>query len=107
MRHSITEASDADGASLRLLTGEREGLPRLSEYLLCYPINLGELVLELLETKIEVHRLRALIRSGLSAPLNEIAQRARVHLDVDEMAVPISAPVRCGFVRSLSSTDST
>lgn len=58
----------------------------------CAP--LAELVLKLLDEGIEVHCLRDLTRGGLAGALVEIAQAARVHIELDESAVPVRADVR-------------
>ena len=45
----------------------------------------------------EVHRLRNLTRSGLAAALNEIASDARVGVEIDESAVPVTEPVASAY----------
>ncbi len=58
----------------------------------CAP--LARLVAGLLDAGIEVHCLRDLTRGGLAAALNEIAETARVRIDLDEAAVPVREEVR-------------
>jgi hydrogenase expression/formation protein HypE len=58
----------------------------------CAP--LSELVLALLDAGIGVHCLRDLTRGGLASALNEIAQAARLQLDLDETAIPVREEVR-------------
>jgi len=58
----------------------------------CAP--LVEPVMALLQAGIEVHCLRDLTRGGLAAALNEIADTARVRVDVDETAIPVREEVR-------------
>ncbi len=71
----------------------REGLafdtPIVSD---CAP--LARPVLALLEAGIEVHCLRDLTRGGLASATVEIAQAARVHLQLDEAAIPVRDEVR-------------
>lgn len=55
---------------------------------------LANLVLELLEAGIEIHCLRDLTRGGLSSALNEIAQAARVKIEIDESSIFISEEVQ-------------
>jgi hydrogenase expression/formation protein HypE len=50
-------------------------------------------VLALLEAGVEVHCLRDLTRGGLAAAVVEIAETARGRLELDEAAIPVSAPV--------------
>jgi hydrogenase expression/formation protein HypE len=59
----------------------------------CAP--LADLVMSLLEHEIEVRCLRDLTRGGLASALNEIAQAARLQIDIDEATVPIREEV-CG-----------
>jgi len=49
---------------------------------------------ELLDAGVEVHCLRDLTRGGLASALNEIAQTARVKIQISEVAVPVSENVR-------------
>ena len=58
----------------------------------CAP--LSDLVMSLIEEKIEVHCLRDLTRGGLASALNEIAQAARLQIDIDEVMVPVREEVR-------------
>ncbi|HNU99876.1 MAG: hydrogenase expression/formation protein HypE [Verrucomicrobia bacterium] len=58
----------------------------------CAP--LADIVMGLIEAGIAVHCLRDLTRGGLAAGLNEIAATARIQIDIDESAVPVSEPVR-------------
>ena len=58
----------------------------------CAP--LADIVMVLIEAGIAVHCLRDLTRGGLAAGLNEIAATARIQIDIDESAVPVSEPVR-------------
>jgi hydrogenase expression/formation protein HypE len=48
-----------------------------------------EVVLELLKTGVEIHCLRDLTRGGLAGALNEIAEAARVRVEVEEKSVPV------------------
>jgi hydrogenase expression/formation protein HypE len=57
----------------------------------CAP--LAELVAAMLATGAEIHCLRDLTRGGLAAALNEIALDARVGIELDETAIPVSEPV--------------
>lgn len=57
-------------------------------------VSLAELVMGLLDGGVDVHCLRDLTRGGLSAGLNEIAQSARVQIDVDETAIPVTEEVK-------------
>jgi hydrogenase expression/formation protein HypE len=52
-----------------------------------------EIVLELLKAGIEIHCLRDLTRGGLASALNEIAEAARVRIEVVEKAVPVREDV--------------
>ena len=58
----------------------------------CAP--LVEPVMALLQAGIELHCLRDLTRGGLASALNEIADVARVHINLEENAVPVLEPVR-------------
>lgn len=51
-------------------------------------------VLALLKEGIEIRCLRDLTRGGLASALNEIAHAARMQIDIDENAVPVSEGVR-------------
>ena len=48
-----------------------------------------EIVLELLKAGIEIHCLRDLTRGGLAGALNEIAEAARVRIEVEEKSIPV------------------
>jgi hydrogenase expression/formation protein HypE len=50
--------------------------------------------LALLEAGIEVHCLRDLTRGGLASALNEIAEAARLHVQIEESAIPVEEQVR-------------
>ena len=52
-----------------------------------------EIVLELLEAGIEIHCLRDLTRGGLASALNEIAEAARVRIEVEEKLIPVREDV--------------
>jgi hydrogenase expression/formation protein HypE len=51
-------------------------------------------VLAMIKEGVQVHCLRDLTRGGLASALNEIATAARVRIDVNDSAVPVSEPVR-------------
>jgi len=51
-------------------------------------------VLNLLESGIQVHCLRDLTRGGLASALVEIAEAAGLSIEIDEAAVPVTDPVR-------------
>jgi len=55
---------------------------------------LHELVLDLLETGVEVHCLRDPTRGGVATALNEIARRSGVGMVLDEAVIPVTEPVR-------------
>jgi hydrogenase expression/formation protein HypE len=55
---------------------------------------LSPLVLALLNAGIEVHCLRDLTRGGLASALVEVAAVARVHIAIDENAIPVCEEVR-------------
>jgi hydrogenase expression/formation protein HypE len=52
-----------------------------------------EIVLELLKAGIEIHCLRDLTRGGLASALNEIAEAARVRIEIVEKSVPVREDV--------------
>ena len=54
---------------------------------------LGGLVEALLPLGVDLHCLRDLTRGGLAAAVNEIAMDARVGIQLDESAIPVSEPV--------------
>jgi hydrogenase expression/formation protein HypE len=58
----------------------------------CAP--LANLVFSLLDEGIQVHCLRDLTRGGLASALNEIAQAAKIQIDIDETEVPVAEEVR-------------
>jgi len=58
----------------------------------CAP--LVEPVLKLLERGVKVRCLRDLTRGGLASALVEIAHAAKVHIELDESAIPVSPGVR-------------
>jgi len=71
----------------------REGLTFESEIESdCAP--LVEPVMALLDAGVEVHCLRDLTRGGLASGVIEIAQTARVHIGLDERAIPVRQDVR-------------
>ncbi|MEO8391914.1 MAG: hydrogenase expression/formation protein HypE [Chloroflexota bacterium] len=51
-------------------------------------------VMALLDEKIRIHCLRDLTRGGLASALVEIAQGARLHIHIDEEAIPVCEDVR-------------
>lgn len=55
---------------------------------------LVNVVLELLKAGINIHCLRDLTRGGLSSALNEIAQSAKVNIDIDENLIPVREDVQ-------------
>jgi hydrogenase expression/formation protein HypE len=58
----------------------------------CAP--LAEPVLALIEAGIEIHCLRDLTRGGLASALVEIAEAARIHVGIQETAIPVREDVR-------------
>jgi hydrogenase expression/formation protein HypE len=58
----------------------------------CAP--LWSLIESLLDQGVAIHCLRDLTRGGLASGLNEIAQAARLGIEIDEMAVPVREEVR-------------
>ncbi len=58
----------------------------------CAP--LADLVMELLDAEIAVHCLRDLTRGGLASALVEIAETARVHVSIEERAIPVHEAVQ-------------
>jgi hydrogenase expression/formation protein HypE len=58
----------------------------------CAP--LADLVLKLLEHKIEIHCMRDLTRGGLASALNEIATAAKVTIHIKENLIPVSENVQ-------------
>jgi hydrogenase expression/formation protein HypE len=55
---------------------------------------LSGLIMELLRAGVPVHCMRDLTRGGLSSALIEIAESARVHIHLEENAIPVSESVR-------------
>jgi hydrogenase expression/formation protein HypE len=51
-------------------------------------------VMALLDAGLEVHCLRDLTRGGLTSALNEIAEAARLQIDIEETAVPVREDVQ-------------
>jgi hydrogenase expression/formation protein HypE len=71
----------------------REGLSFESEIESdCAP--LADLVMQLIEARIEIHCLRDVTRGGLASALNEIAQAAQVHISIDESTIPVREDVQ-------------
>lgn len=58
----------------------------------CAPLN--GLVRSLLEKPAEIHCLRDLTRGGLATALNEIAQDAKLGIELNEYTIPVAEPVR-------------
>jgi hydrogenase expression/formation protein HypE len=58
----------------------------------CAP--LADLVLRLLDAGISIHCLRDLTRGGLASALVEIAEASRLHIRIDEQAIPVRDDVR-------------
>jgi hydrogenase expression/formation protein HypE len=58
----------------------------------CAPV--ADLVLRMLDAGVEVHCLRDLTRGGLTSALVEIAEAARVRVQLDEQAVAVREDVR-------------
>lgn len=56
--------------------------------------SLAEVVMQLLDAGVKIHCLRDLTRGGLAAALNEIADTARVQINIEESAVPVIETVR-------------
>ncbi len=56
--------------------------------------SLAGLVDAMLAAGIEIHCLRDLTRGGLAAALAEIAEHARVGIEIKEAAIPVAQPVR-------------
>jgi hydrogenase expression/formation protein HypE len=75
------------------IMAEREGLAFESAIESdCAPLN--GIVAELLRAGIEIHCMRDLTRGGLSSALIEIAEAGRVHIRIDESAIPVREDVR-------------
>jgi len=58
----------------------------------CAP--LAGLVMELIRSGIEIHCLRDLTRGGLASALVEIAETAKVGIEIDEKSIPVREDVR-------------
>jgi hydrogenase expression/formation protein HypE len=58
----------------------------------CAP--LAEIVLKLLDEGVEIHCLRDLTRGGLASAVVEIAQAAKVLIELDEAAIPVRPDVK-------------
>ena len=54
---------------------------------------LAEMVLKLLDAKIEIHCLRDLTRGGLASALNEIAEAARLQITIEQNLIPVREDV--------------
>ena len=101
--HAISPASVKPGDAI-LLSGDigrhgiaimavREGLEFESTILSdCAP--LAGIVLSLLAAGIETHCLRDLTRGGLASALIEIAEAARMHVEIEESAIPMLPDVQ-------------
>ncbi|MBO0857440.1 MAG: hydrogenase expression/formation protein HypE [Chloracidobacterium sp.] len=75
------------------IMAEREGLAFESAIESdCAP--LGDLVMKLIDSKIEVHCMRDLTRGGLASALVEIAEAAKVQISIDENPIPVREDVR-------------
>lgn len=55
--------------------------------------SLAGLVGALIEAGLDLHCLRDLTRGGLASALNEIADQAKVGIELDEVAIPVAEPV--------------
>jgi hydrogenase expression/formation protein HypE len=102
-RHPISPASVKPGDAI-LLSGDigrhgiaimavREGL-EFESTIMSDCAALSGIVLSLLSNGVEVHCLRDLTRGGLASALVEISEAARVHLEIDESAIPLLEDVR-------------
>ena len=75
------------------IMAEREGLAFESAIESdCAP--LGDLVMRLIDSKIEIHCMRDLTRGGLASALVEIAEAAKVQIRFDENSIPVREDVR-------------
>jgi hydrogenase expression/formation protein HypE len=74
------------------IMAQREGLA-LETTLESDCANLSGLVAQLLDAGIEIHCLRDLTRGGLASALIEIAEAAKVSIQLDEPAIPIDDAV--------------
>ncbi|HEY6381529.1 MAG TPA: hydrogenase expression/formation protein HypE [Pseudolabrys sp.] len=100
---SISPASVRPGAVVLLngdlgrhgiaIMAEREGLAFESAIESdCAP--LGDLVMRLIDSKIEILCMRDLTRGGLASALVEIAEAAKVQIKIDENSIPVREEVR-------------
>lgn len=55
---------------------------------------LNKLVENMIRTSDQIHVLRDATRGGLATVLNEIARQSKVEIELDEMTIPVSEPVR-------------
>jgi hydrogenase expression/formation protein HypE len=75
------------------IMAEREGLAFESAIESdCAP--LGDLVMRLIDSKIEILCMRDLTRGGLASALVEIAEAAKVQIRIDENSIPVREDVR-------------
>jgi hydrogenase expression/formation protein HypE len=75
------------------IMAEREGLAFESAIESdCAPLD--DLVMKLIDAKIEIHCLRDLTRGGLATALVEIAETAKVQIRIDEHSIPVREDVR-------------
>jgi len=75
------------------ILSQREGLEFESE-IHSDTAALHRLVADMLAASPEIRCLRDPTRGGLSSSLNEIAERSRVHIELEEAAIPIRAEVQ-------------
>lgn len=74
------------------ILSQREGLKFDSEILSdCAPLH--DLVAQMLAVTQDIHALRDPTRGGIASTLNEIAQAARIGIEIDERAVPVPRAV--------------
>ncbi|MCM1285816.1 MAG: hydrogenase expression/formation protein HypE [Acetobacter sp.] len=55
---------------------------------------LGEMVQKMLKAGIEIHCMRDITRGGLGTVLNELAKASKVNIELDEIAIPVTAEVK-------------
>lgn len=55
---------------------------------------LADLVMQLIESGIEIHCMRDLTRGGMASTLNEISSAANVNIFIDENAIPVQEDVQ-------------
>ncbi|MBN1688628.1 MAG: hydrogenase expression/formation protein HypE [Candidatus Omnitrophica bacterium] len=70
----------------------REGLS-LESQIESDSASLADLVMKLLDLKVEIHCLRDLTRGGLSSALNELAETRGVQIRVEEKSIPVREDV--------------